>query len=72
LAYEVFQLEEKGVLYELHRTSGLSLVLIANREEELFSELNERLVSRLHTATRIRFDRYATDELVGILEDRVR
>jgi orc1/cdc6 family replication initiation protein len=69
---EVDQLEGKEVLYDLHRTSGLSLVLIANREEELFSELSERLVSRLHTATRIRFDRYGTDELVGILGDRVR
>lgn len=69
---EVDQLEEKDVLYDLYRTSSLSLVLIANRETELFSELSERLVSRLHTATRIRFDRYRTDELVGILEDRVR
>jgi Cdc6-like AAA superfamily ATPase len=68
---EVDQLEEKDVLYDLHRTSGLSLVLIANREEQLFSELNERLVSRLHTATRVRFGRYGTAELVGILEDRV-
>jgi len=69
---EVDQLEEKEVLYDLYRTSGLSLVLIANREEKLFSELSERLVSRLHTATRIHFDRYGMDELVGILEDRVR
>jgi len=69
---EVDQLEEKDVLYDLYRTSGLSLVLVANREEELFSELSERLVSRLHTATRIRFDRYGMDELIGILEDRVR
>ena len=69
---EVDQLEEKDVLYDLHRTSGLSLVLIANREEDLFTDLSERLISRLHTATRIRFDRYGTDELVGILEDRVR
>jgi orc1/cdc6 family replication initiation protein len=69
---EVDQLEEKEVLYDLHRTNGLSMVLIANREEELFSELSERLVSRLHTSTRIHFDRYGTDELVGILEDRVR
>jgi len=69
---EVDQLEEKDVLYDLHRTNRLSLVLIADREEELFSELSERLVSRLHTATRIHFTRYETDEIVGILEDRVR
>lgn len=69
---EVDQLEEKGVLYDLHRTGGLSLVLIANSEEELFAQLEERVASRLQTATRIRFDRYGTDELVAILHDRVR
>lgn len=68
---EVDQLEEADVLYDLHRTRGLALVLIANREEELFASLDERLVSRLHTSTRVRFDRYSTDELVAILEDRV-
>jgi len=69
---EVDQLEEMEVLYDIYRTPGLSVVLIANREEALFSELGERLVSRLHTAMRIHFDRYGTDELVGILEDRTR
>jgi orc1/cdc6 family replication initiation protein len=69
---EVDQLEEPGVLYDLHRTRGLSLVLIANREEDVFDPLEQRIASRLQTATRIHFGRYTTDELVAILRDRVR
>lgn len=69
---EVDQLVEKGVLYDLHRTRGLLLVLVATSEEELFAALDERVASRLTAATRIHFDRYGSDELVGILEDRVR
>lgn len=68
---EVDQLEDKRVLYELYRTTGLTMVLIANQAQELFEPLNNRLTSRLQTATRIRFDRYSVDELVGILEPRV-
>lgn len=68
---EVDQLTEKKVLYDLHHVSGLSVVLIANAEEELFSVLEERVASRFKTATRIHFDRYGTRELIGILEDRV-
>jgi orc1/cdc6 family replication initiation protein len=69
---EVDQLEDKRVLYELYRTHGLTMVLIANQEQELFEPINNRLTSRLRTATRIHFDRYTLDELVGILEPRVR
>ena len=69
---EVDQLTEKQTLYELHRIRGLSLVLVANTEEELFADLDGRVASRFKTATRIHFDRYGTRELVTILEDRVR
>lgn len=67
---EVDQLEDKRVLYDLQRTPGLTMVLIANQEEGLFEPLNERLTSRLRTAMRIKFDRYTVDELVAILEPR--
>lgn len=69
---EVDQLDDKRVLYDLYRTKGLTLVLIANEEEGLFEPLNARLTSRLRTATRICFDRYTVDELVAILEPRAR
>jgi orc1/cdc6 family replication initiation protein len=69
---EVDQLEDKSVLYDLNRTPNLTLILIANQEEELFDPLSPRVSSRLKAASRIEFSRYGTDELVGILEPRVR
>lgn len=69
---EVDQLQDKSLLYDLYRISGLTMVLIANREEDVFSELDERLNSRLKTCAKIRFGHYSISELVTILEDRVR
>lgn len=68
---EVDQLHDNDLLYDLYRTVGISMILIANREEELFTRLDNRLVSRLHASKRIRFEKYELDELVAILEDRV-
>lgn len=67
---EVDQLEETAALYDLYRLGHVSLVLIANREDELFASLDDRVRSRLHAGTRVRFDRYGTDELAAILERR--
>lgn len=67
---EVDQLEETAALYDLHRLPHVSLVLIANREEELFASFDDRVRSRLRAGTRVQFDRYGTDELVSILEER--
>ena len=65
----VDQLQDEDVLYDLYRTRGISMILIANQETELFTRLDDRLVSRLHAATRIRFEKYELEELVSILED---
>ncbi|WP_246998737.1 Cdc6/Cdc18 family protein [Halosolutus gelatinilyticus] len=67
---EVDQLEETAALYDLHRLPHVSLVLIANREEELFASFDDRVRSRLRAGTRVQFDRYGTDELVAILAER--
>jgi orc1/cdc6 family replication initiation protein len=69
---EVDQLRETNVLYDLYRTPGLTMMLIANREADLFTRLDDRVASRLRTATRVAFDSYSTAALVAILEDRVR
>jgi orc1/cdc6 family replication initiation protein len=69
---EVDQLEQKRILYELYRTSDLTMILIANEPEGLLEPLNERLSSRLKTSMRIQFDRYTVEELVGILQPRAR
>ncbi|MFP9190817.1 Cdc6/Cdc18 family protein [Natronosalvus vescus] len=67
---EVDQLEETGALYDLHRLGHVSLVLIANREDELFAGFDDRVRSRLRAGTRVQFDRYSTAELVAILRER--
>ncbi|WP_290817972.1 Cdc6/Cdc18 family protein [Halovivax sp.] len=69
---EVDQLEETAALYDLHRLPHVSPVLIANREEELFASFDDRVRSRLRAGVRVQFDRYGTDELVAILDERAR
>jgi orc1/cdc6 family replication initiation protein len=69
---EVDQLDDKSVLYDLYRVPNLTMVLIANREENVFAHLDERLNSRLSSCARISFSCYSMRELVAILEDRVR
>jgi len=68
---EVDQLEDKEVLYDLYMVPNISIVLIANKEEELFAQLEDRLTSRLHGGRRIYLERYHIDQLVDILEGRV-
>jgi orc1/cdc6 family replication initiation protein len=68
---EVDQLEDKSLLYDLYRMQNLTMILIANREEDVFSRLDDRLNSRLQSCARIRFSQYNLDELTTILEDRV-
>lgn len=65
-------LDEIDLLYDLHSIRTLTMILIANREAEVFSQLDGRVMSRLQSAPKIRFDPYALDELVAILSDRVR
>lgn len=69
---EVDQLEDENVLYDLYQTHNVSMVMLANREKDLFSQLDGRLTSRLQTCTRIPFEKYHLDELVSILEARAR
>jgi orc1/cdc6 family replication initiation protein len=69
---EVDQLQDTGVLYDLYSTHDCTMVLIANRETDVFDDLDDRLSSRLHNARRVRFDRYGLEELVAILEARVK
>jgi len=69
---EVDQLQDKGLLYDLYRVRNLTMILIANNDTEVFSAVDDRLSSRLTTATRIHFDHYSNSELTAILSDRVR
>ncbi|MFW5956895.1 MAG: Cdc6/Cdc18 family protein [Natronomonas sp.] len=68
---EVDQLEDPELLYDLYSIPDLTMILVANREEQLFVRLSQRLQSRLQCARRVRFDAYSFDELIGILDARV-
>ncbi|WP_433629603.1 Cdc6/Cdc18 family protein [Halomicrococcus sp. NG-SE-24] len=69
---EVDQLEDKSLLYDLYRIPHLTMILIANNEEGLFTSMDERLNSRLTDCERIHFGSYHEEELIAILRDRVR
>ena len=67
---EVDQLDDKRVLYDLYTLSHVTLILIANDEQEFFSSLEDRLYSRFTGGERVQFDQYSMDELVSILDAR--
>lgn len=67
---EVDQLEDPGILYDLHSLPQYAVICIANREEALFSRVDDRLVSRLRSSEHIRMDRYGQEQLFDILAAR--
>jgi orc1/cdc6 family replication initiation protein len=67
---EVDQLADTNVLYDLYTLPNVTMILIANREEELFYNVDDRVTSRLRGCARVRFDKYSVDELVQILAKR--
>jgi orc1/cdc6 family replication initiation protein len=67
---EVDQLDAKGLIYDLRRMPQFTLVLICNREEDLYADIDDRLQSRLHGTQTIRFDSYSVSEMVAILRAR--
>ena len=67
---EVDQLSDTKVLYDLYALPDVTMILIANREEELFFHLDDRVASRLRGCARVSFDKYGVDELVQILAKR--
>jgi Cdc6-like AAA superfamily ATPase len=69
---EADQLEDPGVLYDLHDLSQFAVVAIANRTEALFGGVDDRLVSRLRASEHVRMEGYHDAQLVDILSARVR
>jgi orc1/cdc6 family replication initiation protein len=67
---EADQLEDNGIIYDLRRMPQFTLVLIANREEDLFAGIDKRLQSRLHGTQTIHFEPYGLGELTAILQSR--
>jgi len=67
---EADQLSDKRILYDLHETSNLNVVLVANNEDALFAEIDDRLRSRLAVGRRIECGSYSAQQLSAILQKR--
>ncbi len=67
---EVDQVEDTKVLYDLYSMQNVALIMIANREENVFYQMDDRVRSRLINSARIEFKSYTISELVDILSDR--
>lgn len=68
---EVDVIEDDGVLHALHDLPNVTLLLICVSEDDLFTDLDRRVVSRLRAAAKISLDKYTHAELCDILDDRV-
>ncbi|MFC7325975.1 Cdc6/Cdc18 family protein, partial [Halorubrum rutilum] len=69
---EVDQLEDPSVIYDLHSMEQFAVICIANKEEELFSRVDDRLVSRLRSSEHVRMDKYHNEQLYDILSARAK
>ncbi|MFC6616114.1 Cdc6/Cdc18 family protein [Halopenitus salinus] len=69
---EVDQLEDPSIIYTLHDLPQFAIICIANTEEELFSQIDDRLVSRLRSSEHVRMDKYHDDQLFDILRARAK
>ena len=69
---EVDQLEDPSLIYDLHSMEQFAVIYIANKEEELFSRVDDRLVSRLRSSEHVRMDKYHNEQLYDILSVRTK
>jgi len=69
---EVDQLEDPSIIYDLHSMEQFAVICIANKEEELFSRVDDRLVSRLRSSEHVRMDKYHNEQLYDILSARTK
>ena len=69
---EVDQLEDPSVIYDLHSLPQFAIICIANKEEELFGRVDDRLVSRLRSSEHVRMGKYHDEQLYDILSARAK
>jgi len=68
---EVDQIEDERILYDFARENNTALIMIANKETALY-DFDDRIRSSLEGTQNVRFPAYTKDQLVDILEDRVK
>ena len=69
---EADQLEDPSLIYDLHSLPQFAIICIANKEEELFSRVDDRLVSRLRSSEHVRMGKYHNEQLFDILHARAK
>lgn len=69
---EADQLADPDVIYHLHSLAQFAVILIANREADLFGRVDDRLVSRLRASEHVHLEQYHDHQLLDILEARVK
>ncbi|WP_330633598.1 Cdc6/Cdc18 family protein [Halocatena halophila] len=69
---EADQLEDPSILYDLHSLDRFAIICIANRETELMSHVDDRLRSRLQSSEHVCLEKYHDEQLIDILQARVR
>jgi len=67
---EADMLQDGELLTELHAIDGISLVLVANRDDDIVDGLSVVRQAALQDGTRLDFDPYSVDALVDILRPR--
>ena len=68
---EVDQIEDERILYDFARESSIALIMIANKGTALY-DFDDRIRSSLEGTQNVRFPAYTKEQLVDILEDRVK
>ena len=66
------QLEDPSVIYDLHSLQQFATICIANRQEELFGRVDDRLVSRLRSSEHVRMNKYHDEQVYDILSARAK
>ena len=69
---EVHVLDDMSTLLALYELENVSMVLVTLDEKSLFAEFDSRVKSRLRNVPKVDLDKYSHDEMVDILEGRVK
>jgi len=68
---EVDVIEDDTVIHALHDLPDVTLILVCVSEDDLFTDLDSRVVSRLRGAAKVTLDKYSHAELSDILQGRI-
>jgi len=68
---EVDVIEDDTLIHALHDLPDVTVILVAVSEDDLFTDLDSRVVSRLRGSAKVTLDKYSHAELCDILWGRI-